>query len=35
MRVVSWVKRILVRFLTRATGTWIGSVRPPRSDDSA
>ena len=30
MRAVSWVKRLLVRLLTRTTGTWVGSVRPPR-----
>ena len=35
MRAVSWVKRLFVRFLTRTTGTWIGSVRPPRRHDSA
>ena len=35
MRAVSFLKRILVRLLTRTTGTWIGSVRPPHDHDGS
>ena len=26
VRIISWIKRRLVRLLTRTTGTWVGSV---------
>lgn len=35
MRAVSFLKRLLVRLLTRTTGTWVGFVRPPRDHDGA
>lgn len=29
MNPLSFLMRLFVRLLTRTTGTWIGSVRPP------